>query len=144
MLRLGRDQSGASAVEFGLIAPVLLLMLAGIIDFGLTLNNYLELTDAVRVGARQFAIAGSTATPKTTATTALKAAAANLTGSSITITYSVNGTACTSDATCQTALAAAAGKSATVTATYPCSAPVAGITILASCTLTSTTAEMIE
>ena len=144
LLRVSRDERGATAVEFGLIAPVLLLILAGIVDFGITLNNYLELTDAVRVGARQFAIAGSTTTPMSSATTALKAAAANLTPGSITITYKVNTTACATDAACQAALTAAAGQSATVTATYPCSAPMGGITVLQGCTLTSTTTDMIE
>lgn len=142
--RAVQDQSGASAVEFGLLAPVLLLLLAGIVDFGLTLNNYLELTDAVRVGARQFAIAGQTTTPMSSSTTAIQAAAANLTTANITITYSVNGAACTTDATCATALTAGSGQPASVTATYPCSAPMAGITFLAGCTLTSTTTDMIE
>jgi Flp pilus assembly protein TadG len=77
LLRVGRDQSGATAVAFGLIAPVLLLILAGIVDFGIALNNNLEPTDAVRVGARQFAVAGQTTMPQTTtpmrsATTALQ------------------------------------------------------------------------
>lgn len=127
-----------------MIAPILLLILGAIVDFGLTMNNYLELTDAVRVGARQFALSGSSSTPMTTATTAVKNAAANLAGASISITYSVAGTACTSDGACQTALAANAGGSATVTATYPCSTPMAGVSFLSGCSLSSTTTEMVE
>lgn len=142
--RAARDSSGAAAVEFGLIAPALLLILAGIVDFGFTFNNYLELTDGVRVAARQFAISGSTATPMSTSTSAMDAAAANLTPGSITITYQVNGVACASDAACHTALGAASGLTATVTATYPCSAPIGGITVLSGCTMTSTTTDMIE
>ena len=46
-------------MEFGLLAPLLVLMLMAIIQFGITLNNYLELTDAVRVAARNFAISGT-------------------------------------------------------------------------------------
>jgi Flp pilus assembly protein TadG len=142
--RLGKDRSGASAVEFALIAPPLLLILGAIVDFGLTLNNYLELTDAVRVGARQFAISGSSSTPMSTATTAIQTAAPNLTAGSISVSYKVNGTSCATDTACLTALSADAGDTATVTATYPCSTPVAGVTFLSSCSLSSTTTEMVE
>ena len=67
-----------------------------------------------------------------------------LTPEPFTITFKVNGAACSSDATCQTALSAAPGQTATVTATYPCSAPIGGVTVLSGCTLTSTTTDMIE
>jgi Flp pilus assembly protein TadG len=144
LARLALSRSGASAVEFAMVAPMLLLILGAIVDFGLTMNNYLELTDAVRVGARQFALSSASSTPMTTATTAIRNAAPNLTGTSISITYRVNGTACTTDGGCQTALAANAGNAATVTATYPCSTPMAGVTFLSSCSLSSTTTEMVE
>jgi len=51
--------SGASAVECGLIAPLLLTPRA-IVEVGLTPNGCLGLTDAVSVGARQFAIGRQT------------------------------------------------------------------------------------
>jgi Flp pilus assembly protein TadG len=139
-----RDRSGATAVEFAMIAPALLLIMGAIVDFGVTMNNYVELTDAVRVGARQFVISGSSATPMTSATTAIDNAAPNLTAGSITVTYRVNGTGCATDTACATALAADAGGTATLTATYPCSAPVGGVTVLQGCTLTSATTEMVE
>jgi Flp pilus assembly protein TadG len=142
--RLAGDRSGAAAVEFGLIAPILLMMLLAIVQFGLTLNNYLELTDGVRVGARNFAISSTSTTPLTTAKTAVTNAAANLTAANITLTFSVNGTACTTDSACQTALAADAGDAATVTGTYPCSLKVMGVNFASGCTLTSTTSEMVE
>ncbi len=46
-----RDR-GATAVEFALLLPVLLLLLFGIIDFGRALNAQITLTQAVREGAR--------------------------------------------------------------------------------------------
>ena len=52
--RLG--ERGTALVEFGLLAPVLLLILLGTAQFGLTLNQYVMLTNAVGVGAMQFAI----------------------------------------------------------------------------------------
>jgi Flp pilus assembly protein TadG len=138
------DRSGAAAVEFGLLAPLLLLMLMAIIQFGITLNNYLELTDAVRVAARDFAISGSSTTPMSSATTAADNSAANLTAASITLTYSVNGTACTTDSACATALAADAGDTASVTGTYPCSLSVMGLNFAPSCSLSSSTTDMVE
>jgi Flp pilus assembly protein TadG len=138
------DQSGAAAVEFGLIAPALLMILMAIIQFGLVLNNYLELTDAVRVAARSFAIAANGTTPMTSATSAATASAANLTSANITLTYTVNGAACTTDAACATALAADSGLSATVTGTYPCSLTIMAVNFASGCTLTSTTADMVE
>jgi len=141
---LAQDRSGAAAVEFGLIAPILLVMLMAIIQFGLTLNNYLELTDAVRVAARNFAISGTSTTPMSSSTTAAQNSAANLTASSITLSYSVNGAACTSDSTCSTALAADAGDTASVTGTYPCSLSVMGVNFAPSCQLSSTTTDMVE
>lgn len=139
-----RDRTGIAAVEFALVAPVLMLVLFGIIQFGLTLNNYLVLTDAVQAGARQFSISRASATPWTTATTAVTSAAPNLTAANITITLRVNGTACASDAACQTALSAAAGGASSVTATYPCNLAIMGVNYAPGCTLTSQTTNLVE
>jgi Flp pilus assembly protein TadG len=50
--RLLADQSGASAVEFALVMPLLVVMLMGIIDFGRVWNRQQVITDAAREGAR--------------------------------------------------------------------------------------------
>jgi Flp pilus assembly protein TadG len=144
--KLRGDHSGASAVEFALIAPLLFVMLFGIIQFGLALNNYVELTDAVRNGGRNFAIsrASASATPFTSTRTAITSSAANLTAASVTVTATVNGTACTTDGGCTTLLNAAAGQAAVVTATYPCNLTVMGVNLAPSCTLTATTSDLIE
>src|ERR1700719_3458765 len=101
-LDLKADCAGGPAVEFALVLPMLLLLLVGMIEFGLTLNNYIMLTEAVRSGARQFAISRGGTTPYTDAVSQIHGAAAGLNPSGVTITLSVNGTACTSDTTCQT------------------------------------------
>ncbi|MFP5577762.1 MAG: TadE/TadG family type IV pilus assembly protein [Acidimicrobiia bacterium] len=53
--RSGRrsGQRGAALVEFALIAPVLFLVLFGIIEFGMALNDYQSIRHGVRDGARQ-------------------------------------------------------------------------------------------
>jgi Flp pilus assembly protein TadG len=141
-----RDRAGAPAVEFALIAPLLLMMIMGIIQFSITLNNYIELTEAVRTGARNLAIsrAMASATPYATTVADISASAGNLTAANITVTMSVNGTACASDGACSTALSTAAGDTATVTATYPCNLTVMGFNFLPSCTLQSQTADLVE
>jgi len=47
-----RSESGASAVEFALLLPVLMMILFGIIEFGLALYQQAILTNASREGAR--------------------------------------------------------------------------------------------
>jgi Flp pilus assembly protein TadG len=43
--------------EFTLVLPVLAILLFGVIQFGIVFNDYLAVTDAVRAGARQAAVA---------------------------------------------------------------------------------------
>jgi len=52
LLRRGRGQEGAVAVELALILPILLLLVAGIIDFGHYWYVGHVLSDASREGAR--------------------------------------------------------------------------------------------
>jgi Flp pilus assembly protein TadG len=51
----GRDR-GATAVEFALLLPLLLLIVFGIVDFGRALNAQITLTQAAREGARLAAL----------------------------------------------------------------------------------------
>jgi Flp pilus assembly protein TadG len=141
---LAKDSAGVAAIEFAFLAPVLFMLLVGTAKFGLALNNYVMLTEAVADGARQLALGRGAANSYTTTTNQVKSTASNLTAANLTITLSVNGTACTSDSTCQTALSTAAGQPASVTATYPCDLLVMGVNFAPGCTLSSRTTEMIE
>jgi Flp pilus assembly protein TadG len=49
-------ERGAALVEFALILPVLALLIFGIIDFGLTLNDYQAVRQGVREGARDASV----------------------------------------------------------------------------------------
>ena len=51
-----RSESGQAMVEFAIVAPLLLVLVFGIIQFGIVFNHYMTLTDAVRAGARQAAV----------------------------------------------------------------------------------------
>jgi TadE-like protein len=50
--RGGRDH-GAAAVEFALVLPVLMLLIMGIINYGLWFNDSLQLRQGIREAARQ-------------------------------------------------------------------------------------------
>lgn len=47
-----RDQRGAAAVEFALVLPVLLLVMFGIINFGVVFAQQISLSNGARQGAR--------------------------------------------------------------------------------------------
>lgn len=47
-----KNQKGASAVEFAFIAPLLFVLLFGIIEFGILIYNKAMVTNASREGAR--------------------------------------------------------------------------------------------
>jgi Flp pilus assembly protein TadG len=52
-------ESGQAFVELALVLPVLLLLLLGVIQFGNVFRDYIALTDATRVGARQASVSRS-------------------------------------------------------------------------------------
>src|SRR5688572_20615705 len=94
---LTRDQAGTSAIEFAFIAPVLMLLALGTVQFGLTLNNYITLTEAVRTGSRQLAVSRGGTTPYTDTVNQIYRSAPNLARANLPISLSVNGTACSTD-----------------------------------------------
>ncbi|SDP37601.1 TadE-like protein [Arthrobacter sp. ok909] len=56
-----RSERGAVAVEFALLAPVLILLLFGITEFGRAYNVQISLSNAAREGARVMAISNDPA-----------------------------------------------------------------------------------
>ncbi|MBC6981557.1 TadE/TadG family type IV pilus assembly protein [Caulobacter sp. 17J80-11] len=56
MLRIGRDERGAALVEFSLVAPILLSLTFGVIQYGLLLYTYNNMLNAARETARSVAI----------------------------------------------------------------------------------------
>jgi Flp pilus assembly protein TadG len=117
-----RREEGGALYEFAMSLPLLSVMLVSIIFGGITFFNYVELANAVEVGARALATGrnqGAVACGQ--ANTALTNAAGNLNTSQISIAAETfaNGSACT--ATTATLLP---GDAATLTATYPCNLPI--------------------
>ncbi len=56
-----RSERGAAAIEFALVLPVLIMLVFGIIEFGRGYHAKVELTGAVREGARELALGKSSA-----------------------------------------------------------------------------------
>jgi len=144
------DEGGA-LVEMAVTLPVLLLIVTGIFTFGLALNNYLELTDAVGISARLLAISrGQTTDPCSTTTAAFYKAAPYLKAANLSFTFVLNGTtytgtSCSSGSTTTGAAGnLVQGQPAQITVTYPCNLAVYGKNYAPSCTLTAQTTELVQ
>jgi Flp pilus assembly protein TadG len=61
MTKLSRDEGGVAALELAIIFPILMIMLAGILDFGLAYWQQHILTSAARQGVRAASLYQSTA-----------------------------------------------------------------------------------
>lgn len=58
-IRGSRPEGGAAAVEFALVMPILVLIISGIVGFGVILAQQMALGNASRQVARSAAVAGS-------------------------------------------------------------------------------------
>jgi Flp pilus assembly protein TadG len=101
--RRWKDESGAAAVEFAIVFPLLILVLFGIIEFGAVYNAQLVVTGAAREAARSMALTGDTGAATAAAVSAGSALAPALGAGSV--AYSSSG--------------CASGSDVTVTITYP-------------------------
>src|SRR6476469_3035765 len=124
-----KNERGQTMTECAFVLPILLVLLFGIIQFGIIFNNYVALTDAARAASRKGAVSRSEADPKETCESAGYAAATNLQdpGTKFIVT-------------CSPSASWAAGSDVTVTATYPYEIKLLDW-VVASGTLTSTMKE---
>jgi Flp pilus assembly protein TadG len=122
------DQRGQAMTELAIVLPVLAIVLFAILQFGITFNNYLTVTDAVRAGARRGAVARHDANPTSVTVQKVRAAAADLDQSKLTVSVS---------STWQP------GSNLVVTARYPYSINVLGF-VVRSGNLTTSTEERVE
>ena len=118
-------------VEFALCLPLIALVLFGVIQFGITFNNYITLTDAVRAGARKATVSRDLG--PVGATTAVKQAVRDA-------ATDLNQTQLTPDVVAATWTH---GSDVTVSATYPYSIDLLGV-VVKSGTLKSSTTERVE
>lgn len=117
-------------VEFVLVAPILFLILFGIVQFGIAFMHSVSLADAVRTGARTASVSRTSADPVAATTQSVVTAASDLDASKVAVTV-------------DPADDWAAGSSVTVSATYPYQINLFGI-VVASGDLHSQTTERVE
>jgi Flp pilus assembly protein TadG len=131
-MAIRRDERGQTAVEFALVAPIMIVLVLGIMQFGVAFHNYVTITDAARAGARQAIIARLAGGDFTAAQQAVRTAAGGLDQSSLLVTVD--------DPTPTTA-----GSTVTVTASYPysISIPLLGLTVVNG-NLNATAKEQLE
>ena len=91
------SERGAAAVEFALIAPALLTLAVGIMEFSRVFNAQATLSAAAREGVRSMSLTSSPTAARTTAKSA--AGNLNLTDAEIAVTPSTCATTETADAT---------------------------------------------
>jgi Flp pilus assembly protein TadG len=121
-------EEGQTLVEFVLVAPVLLLILFGIVQFGIAFKNSIVVTDSVRSGARKAAVSRGTTDPTAVARQAVIDAAGDLDPTKLNVVVTSTWHA---------------GDSVTVSATYPYSISILGV-VVASGDLHSSTIERVE
>jgi Flp pilus assembly protein TadG len=146
-----QSQEGQSVVEFAVTLPILLLVVTGILTFGVALNNYLSLTNATSAGARELAISrGATTDPCATAIAAVYAAP-TLNQGSMSFSFVLNGTSYPNTVSCNSsstttgpAANLSQGSSAQVNVTYPCSLALFKINYAPGCTLQTQTTELVQ
>jgi Flp pilus assembly protein TadG len=123
-----RDQQGQTMTEFAIVLPILVLLVFAVIQFGITFNNYLALTDAARAGARKAAVSRLSGDGTGQAVSAVRASAVNLDQSNLDVSV---------------ASSWQQGTDVTVTATYPYSISLLGL-VVKSGRLSTTVTERVE
>jgi TadE-like protein len=123
-----RSERGQSLTEFALVLPLLMLVLFGIIQFGIVFNNYISLTDAVRSGARKAATSRNLPDPPGATITQVRKAASELKPADLQVTVESTWVPL---------------EDVRVSASYPYRINLLGL-VVASGTMTSTTIERVE
>ncbi len=95
---LPRDERGAAAVEFALVAPVLFGLLLGTVEFGYAFNFQTQVNNYATVTARQHSIDPTKSPTKAAAATALGVPAGNVTKATIVVDGGASGSTCAATA----------------------------------------------
>jgi Flp pilus assembly protein TadG len=151
--RISAGERGSALVEMAVMVPVAMVMLTGLLQFGLYINNSLELQNATSLAAQYLSVnRGTTAAadPCSLTVTAFKSVSPYLNSSNVTFSFSFQpqsatsataytGTSCTGAASLFTQ-----GATATVNTKYPCSLAIYGQNIAPSCSLQAQVTEVIQ
>jgi Flp pilus assembly protein TadG len=153
VLDVGKDCTGSVLVETAFVLPVLLLLLMGVLQFGMFFFQFTALTDATAAGARQFSLSRTDTTAYADTIEAINGSSSSLSSSALTVTLCV-GTSCgctdATSPTCQQLLQTAYNttgpgstnvtpETASVTLQYACAPliPTSWIDVSGICPLTA-------
>ena len=114
--------------EFALVLPILVVLLFGVIQFGIVFNHYITVTDAVRAGARKGSVARHLQNPEAAVEQSVRGAATDLRQSDLNVSVTSSWVQ---------------GEDVSVTGSYPYSISLLGL-VVKSGRLTSTTKERVE
>jgi Flp pilus assembly protein TadG len=106
-----KNERGQTMTEFAMVLPLMIVLLFGVIQFGIAFNNYVSLTDAVRAASRKAVVSRESGNPVGACTTAAYNAAGDLKTSQLSVSCSSNWQP---------------GSDVTVTGTYPYSIKLLG------------------
>jgi Flp pilus assembly protein TadG len=123
------EDRGQTAVEFALIAPLLVVLLLAIVQVGIAFGNYLTLTDAARAGSRKAVVVRFSGTGLPGVTDAVRRAASDLDQTKLEVDVAGQWTT--------------PGSDLTVTVRYPYAIDLLGW-VVASGTITKTMTERLE
>jgi Flp pilus assembly protein TadG len=82
------SERGQTMTEFAMVLPLLVVLLFGVIQFGIAFNNYVSLTDAVRAASRKAAVSRESGNPVGDCLAAAQNASGDLKQSKLTVTCS--------------------------------------------------------
>jgi Flp pilus assembly protein TadG len=89
MRRMAQSAKGQAMVEFALVAPLLMMLVIGVFEFGRAWNVYQVITEAARAGARAAVVADASVTQDSVIATIrhdLTRAGLNPSGLNVTVT----------------------------------------------------------
>jgi Flp pilus assembly protein TadG len=158
---LSSREEGNALVEFAMVAPIMLMIMMGIVVIGSTMSNYMQLIEATSSAARGVAVARSnTLDPCNSFSAAVIQGAPMLNSSTMTfklvLTSSSGSTLgtygpTTGSLTCSSSSYTSGapsylqqGGGASVTVTYPCNLTIYGKNYWSGCTLQAQTTEMVQ
>jgi Flp pilus assembly protein TadG len=124
------DERGQTMTEFAFVLPILILLLFGIVQFGMIFNNYVTLTDAARAASRKGTVSRISSDPEGDCEASGYAAGSNLNNPG-------------TDFVVHCDSSWAAGSEVTVTAEYPYDISLLGW-VVASGKLNATMKERVE
>ena len=123
-----RHERGQTMAEFAIVLPILMLVCFAIIQFGILFNNFVALTDAVRAGARTASVSRTAADPVGATVARVQSATGDLDQAKLNVTV---------------ASGWQHGDDVTVSATYPYSINLFGMSVQSGL-LKTTTVERVE